>query len=99
MNIVYCIESSSEYLSSKMQDFNIPVIGGDLTYCYESLQKHCWLELIQTENKNDKSNEPELVLGFATNMVDYTVRGTDDGIKGCPFFGNKIELDKVGYDT
>ena len=90
MNILYCIESSSEYLSSKIQDFNIPVIGGDLTYCYESLEKHCLVELIHTQNKNYKSNEPEIVLGFAINMVRYRVRGTEDGIKGSAFLRIKL---------
>ena len=90
MNILYCIRSSSENLSSKMQEFNIPVIGGDLTYYYESLQKLCWLDLIQKETKNDKSNEPEIVLGAATYMVYYILRGTDDGITVALFLGIKL---------
>ena len=70
MNLLYCTESFSEYFCSKKQDRNIQHKYDihtirDLTYSCKSVENHCWLQLIHTENKNHSSNGPKIVLAFA----------------------------------
>ena len=105
MKILYFTEVDSDYLALKRSDldihnnYNIHVIG-ELSYCCEALEKNFWLELIEPENNDeDKSNDPKIVLGFANYSGGYTVIGGNDGIRFCPFCGEKIQLEKVGYNT
>jgi hypothetical protein len=105
MKILYRTEFDLDYFTLKRSDldihniYNIHVIG-NLNYCCEALEKNFWLELIEPENNDDnKLKEPKIVLGFANYGGGYTVIGGNDGIRFCPFCGEKIMLEKVGYNT
>ena len=85
MNLLYCTESLLEYFCSKIQDRNIQHkydihTIGDLIYSCKSEEKHCWLQLIHTENNNHSSNEPKIVLAFANYSVDYARKVREAGI-------------------
>jgi hypothetical protein len=84
MNLLYCTESFSEYFFSKKHDciqhkYDIHTIG-DLTYSCKSIENHCWLQLIHTENNNHSSQEPKIVLAFANYSGDYARKVREDGI-------------------
>ena len=84
MNLLYCTESFSEYFFSKKHDriqhkYDIHTIG-DLTYSCKSIEHHCWLQLIYTENNNHSSQEPKIVLAFANYSGDYARKVREDGI-------------------
>lgn len=104
MKILYSAEYNSDYFALINSDldirdkYNIHIIG-ELSYCCESLAKNFWLELIEPENKENHLKEPKIVLGFANYSGGYTIMGGTDGIKYCPFCGEKIYLEKVGYNT
>jgi hypothetical protein len=104
MKILYCTEFNSDYFTHKRSDldiynkYDIHVIG-ELSYCCEALEKNFWLELIEPENNDYDKLEPKIVLGFANYSGGYTVIGGTDGIRFCPFCGEKIQLEKVGYNT
>lgn len=85
MNLLYCTESFSEYFCSKKQDRNIQHkydihTIGDLIYSCKSVENHCWLQLIHTENNNHSSNEPKIVLAFAKYSGDYARKVREEGI-------------------
>ena len=85
MNLLYFRESFSEYFCSKKQDRNIQHkyeihTIGDFTYSCKSVENHCWLQLIPTENNNHSSNEPKTVLAFANYSADYARKVREEGI-------------------
>jgi hypothetical protein len=105
MKILYFTEFNSEYFTLKKSNldihnkYDIHVIG-ELSYCCGALEKNFWLELIEPENNEEnKLKEPKIVLGFANYSGGYTVIGGNDGIRFCPFCGEKIQLENIGFNT
>jgi hypothetical protein len=85
MDLLYSTESFSEYFCSKKHDRNIQhkydiQTIGVLTYSCKSIENHCWLQLIHTENNNHSSNEPKIVLAFVNYSGDHTRTVREDGI-------------------
>ena len=85
MNLLYCTECFSEYFCSKKQDGNIQHKYDihtirDLTYSCKSVENHCWLQLIHTENNNHSSKGPKIVLAFANYSGDYARKVREEGI-------------------
>jgi hypothetical protein len=105
MKILYCAEINSDYFDFKISDSNIQnkyaiYVIGELSYCCDALGKNFWLELIESDNSEDNNfMEPKVVLGFANYSGGYTVIGGQDGIKFCPFCGEKIKLEKLSCNT
>ena len=106
MIIRYFVEPEINYvynengnLDSEIQSGYDSEVIGDLEYCCEALEKNFWLELMDPEYyENDnprKIKEPKIVLGFANYSGGYTIVGGEDGIKFCPFCGEKIVLELV----
>lgn len=105
MKILYFTEFNSDYFTLKRSNsdihnkYDIHVIG-ELSYCCEPLEKNFWLELMEPEtNEGNKLKEPKIVLGFANYSGGYTVIGGNDGIRYCPFCGEKIQLENIGFNT
>lgn len=97
MNLLYCTESLLEYFCSKIQDRNIQHkydihTIGDLIYSCKSEEKHCWLQLIHPENKNNSSNEPKIVLAFdnySRKLCNKSERSVNNIL---PLFGKMFSL-------
>jgi len=97
MNLLYCTESFSEYFCSKKQDRNIQHkyeihTIGDVTYSCKSVENHCWLQLIHTENNNHSSNEPKIVLAFASYSGKLCNKSERRGNNIFPLFGKMFSL-------
>ena len=85
MNLTYFRESFSEYFCSKKEDQNIQHkydihTIGDISSC-KSVENHCWLQLIYTENNDHSSNGPKIVLAFANYSGDYVRKVREEGIR------------------
>ena len=97
MNLLYFRESFSEYFCSKKQDRNIQHkyeihTIGDFTYSCKSVENHCWLQLIHTENNNHSSNEPKIVLAFANYSGKLCNKSERRGKNILPLFGKMFSL-------
>ena len=85
MNLLYFRESFSEYFCSKKQDQNIQhkydihTIADLISSC-KSVENHCWLQLIHTENNSHSSDEPKIVLAFDNYSGDYARKVREEGI-------------------
>jgi hypothetical protein len=105
MKILYCTEINSDNFTidrsnfDNLDKYDIHIIGQPI-YCCEALEKNFWLELIESDNiKEETFIEPKIVLGFANYSGGYTIIAGSDGIKFCPFCGEKIQLEKISCNT